>query len=427
MKSAREAALLALYEIEYNNAYSNIALKNILKSENFSVQDRALVTTLVYGVLSRKITLDYMIEKLSKIKLKKLSKYIHLILRLSLFQIKFLNKIPVSAAVNEGVRLAKMYGHTASAGYVNGLLRNASNTEFKDFNAPYVKYSFSKDVYDKLCRFYPDEIDDLLAALNKEAKTTVRANRLKTTRDELLTRLNGEICPISKNGIYVHHTDISLTPEYNAGFFTVQDASPMAVCDALNPVEGDFVIDVCAAPGGKTTYIAELMNNIGNIVAFDIHPHRVELIKKNADRLGINIIKAIVHDAEDTLKEYSESADKVICDVPCSGIGIARRKPELKYKNDFDGLTDIQYNILKASADYLKIGGVLIYSTCTLYKDENEQVVERFLKEHNNFKLVSMQEFLPAGFTEQKLGMLTVLPNVTDCDGFFAAKFERCK
>ncbi len=427
MKNTREAALIALYEIEYSEAYSNIALKNILKSEDFDARDRAFVTTLVYGVISKKLTLDYMIEKLSKIKLKKLSKHILLILRIGLFQIKFLDKIPDSAAVNECVRLAKRYGHSASAGYVNGVLRNAVKTDFEEISEPYIKYSFSKEVYLKLKEDYPEDIESLMEALCKEGKTTLRTNSLKITRDELSKRLGGSICPITKDGIYVKHTDISATKEYYDGLFTVQDASPMAVCNALNPQEGDFVIDVCAAPGGKTTYIAELMNNTGKIVAFDIHQHRVELIKKNAERLGIDIIEAEAHDAQIPYEKYLSSADKVICDVPCSGIGIARRKPELKYKSDFKGLCDIQYNILNTSSKYLKKGGVLIYSTCTLYKDENERIIDKFLRQNSNFKLISMQESLPEGFFETSEGIMTVLPNITDCDGFFAAKLERCK
>lgn len=427
MKNAREAALIALYEIEYNNAYSNIALKNILKAEKLDARDRAFVTTLVYGVISKKITLDYMIEKLSKIKLKKLSKYILLILRIGLFQIKFLDKVPDSAAVNECVRLAKRYGHSASSGYVNGVLRNAAKADFNEISEPHIRYSFAKEVYLKLKEDYPDNIELLLEALSKEAKTTIRANRLKISRDELMRTIGGTICPITNDGIYVQHTDISGSKEYYDGLYTVQDASPMAVCNALNPQEGDFVIDTCAAPGGKTTYIAELMNNKGRIVAFDIYPHRVDLIKKNAERLGIDIIEASVHDAQIPCEQYLFTADKVICDVPCSGIGIARRKPELKYKSDFDGLSDVQYNILKASAGYLKKGGVMIYSTCTLYKDENERIVEKFLRENSEFKLISMQETLPEGFFETSEGIMTVLPNITDCDGFFAAKFERCK
>lgn len=426
MKNAREAALKVLYEIEFNGAYSNIALKKILSKAELNHMDIALTSTLVYGVLSRKLTLDYMINKLSKIKINKLSSYIHLILRLGLYQLKFMDKIPESAAVNECVKLAKRYGHAASAGYVNGVLRTATKTDFSIINEPYIKYSFAQEVATKLTADYGDRAVGIMEALCREPKTTVRANRLKITREELSKRLMGEVCNISNDGIYVRHTDISSSPEYKDGLFTVQDAAPMAVCNALAPSEGDFVIDMCAAPGGKTTYLAELMNNKGKIIAFDIHQHRTELIDKNAQRLGISIIESKVHDASKVIKDLLGKADKIICDVPCSGIGIARRKPELKYKTDFSELPEIQLSILETASLYLKPGGEMIYSTCTLYKAENEKVIERFLSKHENFKLKSMQDKLPDGFYEDLEGIMTVLPDKTDCDGFFAAKLERC-
>lgn len=426
MKNARQAALAALYEIEYNGAYSNIVLKNVLGETDLDSRDRAFVSALVYGVTAKKRMLDYMIEQLSKVKLKKVSKYILLILRMGLYQLKFMDKVPDSAAVNESVRLARRFGHSASAGYVNGILRTAAKTDFAEPSDISVKESFAPECAKKLIEDYKDRADEIMSALNKEPKMTVRVNTLKTTVSELKERLDAEECEYSDVGLYVKKLDTASSGEYEKGFFAVQDAAPQVACKVLAPNKGDTVIDLCAAPGGKTTYLAELMQNEGKIFAFDIHSHRVELIKKNASRLGIDIIDATEGDATVFNCELSEVADKVLADVPCSGIGIARRKPELKYKTEFEGLADIQLSILKNGARYLKKGGELVYSTCTLYKDENERVIEKFLEENDGFELVSFSEYLPDGFFEDKDGIMTVLPDKTDCDGFFVAKIRRC-
>ncbi len=425
MKNAREAALAALYEIEYEGAYSNIALKNVLAKSELDSRDRALAVALVYGVISKKRTLDYMISQLSKIKLKKLSKYILLIVRMGLYQLKFMDKIPDNAAVNESVRLARRFGHSASSGYVNGLLRNAARRDIKLPDDVSIIESFAEENANRLISDYGDSAAELMSSLNKEPVTTLRANRLKTSAAALAEKLGGAVSPYLDDAVYVKQLDVSSSAEYEDGLFTVQDIAPMVACRVLAPSAGDRIIDLCAAPGGKTTYIAELMGNKGEILAFDIHEHRVELIDKNAKRLGIDIIKTALMDATKYNEELLESADKIIADVPCSGLGIARRKPELKYKTDNDTLFDIQLAILKNGAKYLKKNGEMVYSTCTLYKRENEEVIEAFLKRHKDFELVSFSELLPTGFCEDKAGIMTVLPNKTDCDGFFISKLRR--
>lgn len=424
MKNARETALLALYEVEYKGAYSNIALKNCLKGSNLDARDKALCTSLFYGVISRRLTLDAMLGQLSRVKPKKISKYIRLILLLGLYQIKFADKIPVSAAVNESVRLAKRYGHSSAAGFVNALLKNAAKTEF-DFAEPSVKYSAAKEVCDAVFADYPDRAEQILAELNEEPVCTLRANRLKISRDELCERLGGEPCGFLEDALYIKRTDISQNELYAEGLFTVQDLSPMLACRVLAPMPGDTVVDACAAPGGKTTYLAELMQNRGKIFAFDLHEHRAELIAKNAKRLGINIIEASCADARVCVPELVGTADRVLADVPCSGIGIARRKPELKYKTDNDGLPGLQLEILSAAAKYLKPGGVLVYSTCTLYKRENGGVLERFLRENPDFEREDISGALPEGFKEDNKGEITVMPGENSCDGFYIAKIKR--
>lgn len=426
MKNAREAALLALYEVEYGGAYSNIALKELLSKSELDGRDRALCTMLFYGVISRKLTLEAMICRLSSIKLKKISKYIRLILMLGLYQIKFADKIPQSAAVNESVRLAKRYGHTKSAGFVNALLKNAAKTDF-EFSEPQLKYSAASEVCKAIYADYPTCADEILEAMNGEAVCSVRANRLRISRDELCAKIGAEPCDFLPDALYIKRTDISSSAEYGEGLYTVQDLSPMLACRALAPRIGDTVVDVCAAPGGKTTYLAEMMENRGRVLAFDLHMHRVELVKKNAQRLGLDIIEASCADARSCDGALVGKADRVLADVPCSGLGIARRKPELKYKTDNEDLPQLQFEILSAAAKYLKPGGELVYSTCTLYKRENEEVVERFLAENKGFEGISFAKYLPEGFSEDKPGEMTILPGYKGCDGFYIAKIKRCE
>ena len=360
MQDARTCALLALYEIEYEGAYSNIALKNILKNSELDSRDKAFVTAIVYGVLTKKMYLAYIISEFSSIKLKKISKYILEILRMGVYQIKFMDKVPDSAAVNESVKLSKRYGHKAASGFVNGVLRSVITKHFNEPNDTYIKESFLKENADRLYKDYGKRAESIMASLNNEPKMTIRTNLLKTTPETLKKLLRAEDCPYSKKALYLSKTDLTNSPEYKMGYFTVQDISPMIACEVLAPQKGETVFDMCASPGGKTTYFAELMENEGKIYAFDIHPHRTELIKFNKERLGLNIIEEKVADATVLDENLIEKADKVLMDVPCSGIGISKRKPELKYKGDHEDLTEIQYKILSNGAKYLKKGGELV-------------------------------------------------------------------
>ena len=415
--NAREKALKTLYEIEYNGAYSNLALKNTLKSDT-QPQDKAFITTLVYGVLDKKITLDYIIQKRSKLKLKKISKYILIILRMGIYQLKFMDKIPESAAVNESVKLAKRYGHGASAGFVNGVLRNAAKTEieYPTDKTEYlsVKYSFPKEICQKWINdFGYDFTEEMFKAFSEPSCLTLRPNTLKTTSDELLVKLSekGVKAAIADGYITAEGFDIAHDELYKTGFYTVQDAAAMAASRVLAPNAGDTVIDMCAAPGGKTTHMAEIMQNKGKIYAFDVHEHKIDLIRKNAERLGITIIEAQIGDGQQYNKEFAETADKILCDVPCSGLGIIRRKPEIKYnREDTSELPEIQRAILDNAAKYLKPGGEIVYSTCTIEKEENEQVTGGFLRDNPDF---------------EKLTEKTFYPHIDHTDGFYICKMKR--
>lgn len=424
MINAREAALLALYKIEYEGAYSNMAVKEVL-SGDIDGRDKGLATELVYGVIRRKLTLDYIISKYSKIKLKKLSKYLLLILRMGVYQIYFTDKIPESAAVNESVKLAKKYCGKSS-GFANAILhsviRGRETLEYpKDrLECLSVKYSFPKELVSMFLHL--DFCEELLAALNEEPKTTVRVNRLKTEG------LTGEFeeTPLYQYARTIKGTDIATFEDYLSGRIIPQDIAAMMATEALLPKPGEVCIDMCAAPGGKTTHIAELMDNRGEVYAFDIHPHKIEIIKKNAERMGISIINAQVGDATDQKAEFMDKCDKVLADVPCSGLGIIRRKPDIKWnKEDISELPEIQYKILETAAGYLKVGGELVYSTCTLNKLENEDVVCRFLENNKDFEFVKIQ--LPGPLMRENEGYITLYPNRDKTDGFFISKIKRVR
>lgn len=413
MKNAREEALKILYRVEYEGAYPNIVLKEL--SEDISPLDKALITNIVYGSISRRLTLDYIIEQKSKIKLKKLSRYIHLILKMGIYQLVFMDKIPQSAAVNESVKLAKRYGHSASSGYVNGILRNVAKNgfEYPKDKVERLSVEFSYPLW--ICKKWEKEFGygftkEMMIAFSKEPKLTLRPNTLKTDAKEVAF-LVGNGAKVQDGAVICDGFDIARDKYYLDGYYTPQDCAAMAAATILAPREGDFVIDMCAAPGGKTTHIAELMKNKGSIKAFDIYEHKIELIKKNAKRLGIDIIDAKIADASEFCKELSNVADKILCDVPCSGMGILKRKPDIKWnRKEDDNFCDIQKKILKNAASYLKIGGELVYSTCSIEKEENENVTENFLDENKNF---------------ERLYEKTYYPNVDGTDGFYICKIKK--
>ena len=412
MKTARETALLILYKTEYEGAYPNIELKNAIPPQ-MPQNDRAFVTALVYGVISRKLTLDYIIELSSKIKLKKISKYIHQILRMGIYQILFMDKIPSSAAVNESVKLAKRYGHGASAGFVNGILRNVlrNGVEYPNIS---VKYSFPEWICKKWINEFGEEFtEQMMKSFEEPPELIIRPNRLRLTEEELRQRLDdcGINTEIINGRIACKGLNVGKDELYKQGFYTVQDTAAMTAVEVLAPKSGETVIDTCAAPGGKATYMAELMNNEGEIYAFDIYEHKIKLINDSAKRLGIDIIKAQTGDAAVYDERLDGMADKILCDVPCSGLGILRRKPDIKWnRKEDDNFSDIQLEILNNAARYLKSGGSILYSTCTVEKEENGGVTDRFLEKNGGFKKVYEKTFYP---------------HIDNTDGFYICKLER--
>lgn len=432
---AREIALKALYKIDVEQAYSNIVLNDLLKQNNYNINEKdiGLISEIVYGVTTWRLTIDEIIKKHSKIKLKKISKWIINILRIGIYQIIFLDKIPKSAAVNESVNLAKKYGHNSSASFVNAILRKIEKQDFLDF------YDIKDDI-ERISKTTSmpewiikqlikdnnndiEKVNTICKNLNLKPKMNIRINKLKINKQDFLNILNDKkisyfntenedflILDKVKN---VEKLDI-----FQKGYFTVQDISAGLTAKILNPKSNELVLDACSAPGGKTTYIAELMQNKGEIEAWDIHEHRTKLVEENAKRLGIDIIKVNVHDATIYKDKYYEKFDKILLDVPCLGIGVIKRKPDIKWKRKYEDIkeiTNIQKQILQNCAKYLKKGGSIVYSTCSILKDENENIINEFLKDNKNFEILKYNE---------KLQIYNIKPD-DEKDGFFICKLGK--
>lgn len=443
---ARETALKILYEINKSGAYSNIALNKKLEDVKLSNIDKAFITELVYGTLKWQLSIDYIIEKFSSVKIKKLSPWILNILRLGVYQLLYMSKIPESAACNESVNLAKRYGHSASSRYVNAVLRNIARSkdkiEYPDKNkdlSAYLSVRYSHPewmVKNWLKRFGESFTEELLKSNNETAPLTVRVNTLKTSREELRSQLEKdgfETRPAKyvENALIIDNpSSITKMEAFAKGLFQVQDESSMMVAQVLNPKPGDLVIDVCSAPGGKATHIAELMKNKGQVIARDVHEHKIKLIEEAALRLGIDIIKAEVYDAQKEDLKLTEKADCVLVDAPCTGFGIIRRKPDIKWtrmEKDLDEIVKLQENILDISSRYVKPGGVLVYSTCTIEPEENDELVKKFIQNNKQFELEDISEVLPSSVKKDtaKAGYIQLYPNIDGVDGFFISKLRK--
>ncbi len=439
--TAREVAFNILYDIYVNGAFSNIAIKEhvgILLNN----KDENLVREIVYGVLENELYIDYIISKVSNIKQKKIHNKILIILRTGIYQLLFMNKIPDSAAVNESVNLAKKHGHKGSIGFVNGILRNISKNKeelleitTKD-KVEYIsiKYSHPKWMVKRwINEFGEDFTEEICKKNNAYPELHIRVNTLKTNKNDLKKKLSSKGL-IVKNANYAYDSLIIENPvriteldEFKSGLFIIQDQSSTMVGQIMNPIPGSKIIDLCSAPGGKATHLAQLMNNNGKILCFDIYEHKLRLIEDNAKRLGINIIETKLGDALELNESLINTADYLLVDSPCSGLGLIRRKPEIKRnrnEDDIMNLIDIQYKILNNAKEYLKIGGVLVYSTCTIEKDENINMVNKFLKQNSNFRLVNIEDNISNkdNINSLKYGYIQLYSHIHNTDGFFIAK-----
>ena len=421
----RKTAYEVLMAIEVKKQYSNIALNNYIGRNK--PDSPAFVREIVYGVLENKKFLDYIISKLIKGKLKNVRTPDLNILRMGIYQIAKMDSVPEYAAVDESVQMAKKYARGRDK-FINGVLRSYIR-EKENIKLPEkekdvvkflsVKYSYEEWIIKLLLEFYSEEIvEEILAAGNITPPLTVRTNIYKTTRDELKKNLEAagfevENCMSSSVGLKVKGEKILETSLFEEGMFSIQDEASQMVCEYLKPEEGDVVVDVCAAPGGKTLSVAERMRNTGKVYSHDFYENKIGIIQREAERLGLSNVEVHVWDATRTKEALIDNADKVIVDAPCSGLGVVRRKPEIKYKKNSDEVAELpekQLAILEASSKYVKREGILLYSTCTINRYENEGVAEKFVENNPGFEILSSKVFLP---------------NVDNTDGFFICVMKR--
>ena len=433
---ARETALNALIACRKSGAWSNGVLKEYIQRDRLDSRDAGLATRLCYGVLQNRQKLDFYLKQLLTGKLKDLHPVVRDILHLGLYQIYELDKIPDSAAVNESVTLAKKYNkNPKAASLVNGVLRNAVRTQgqLKEPVSYADKYSHPDELISLLKANLPKgKLESMLIANNASPETVVQVNTLRTTTAKLVERLEREGVCAKPHGWMADCLVLSGTgnleklPSFQEGLCYVQDpAAKLSVLCAKLPREEIRVLDCCSAPGGKSFAASIAMEGKGQITSCDVHAHKTGLIENGAARLGFTNIAARQQDATVQVPEWVDTMDVVIADVPCSGLGIIRKKPDIRYKNleELKVLPELQLAILENQASYVKKGGVLLYSTCTVLKAENEEIVEKFLARHGDFYTEPLD--LPEVFPRNETGMLTLIPGDYDTDGFFICRLRR--
>lgn len=441
---ARETALKTLYKIDKNEGYSNIILNEELEKskKNLSEKDIGLISEIVYGTITWRLTIDEIIKKYSKIKLKKLSIWILNILRMGIYQIIFLDKIPKSATVNESVNLAKRYGHKGSANFVNAILRKVNKNDYKNFSNILNDedrisklFSMPKWIIEELLKeMNMENVEQICKCSNMKPKINIRVNNLKTNKqklkEELIKRnINFKDGKLEDFIVVEKMKNIEDLDLFKQGYFTIQDEMAGLISIVLEPQKGQNILDCCSAPGGKTTYIAELINDKGNIEAWDIHEHRVKLVQENAKRLGITCINAKVQDAIIYNEENKDKYDKILLDVPCLGLGVLKRKPDIKWtrnKEDIEEISKLQMQILDTCSKYLKKGGELVYSTCSILKSENEEIIENFVQKNYDFEIVNLNDkFKKFNQDKYKSSSYIKLFQDSENDGFFIAKLRK--
>ena len=436
--SARKTALDALIACRKRAAWSNGVLKDYIARDRLDRRDAALATRLCYGVLQHRGMLDFFLQQLLTGKVKDLHPVVRDILHMGLYQIYELDKIPESAAVNESVDLVKKYCRTQrfTPGLVNAVLRSAVRTKgtLQQPTSLEDRYSHPQKLIDLLEGYVGKErLEPMLAANNDTPQTVVQVNTLRITTEELTEKLEQEDVTALPHSwmpdclVLSNTGSLEKLQAFKDGLFYVQDAaSKLAVrCAGIQAGDATRVLDCCAAPGGKTFAAAIMMENKGHIRSCDIHRHKTTLIQHGADRLGLDCVLVREQDATENHAGWLEKMDVVLADVPCSGYGIIRKKPDIRYKDpdDMARLPQLQLKILDKQAEYVKPGGVLLYSTCTLVRGENEAVIEAFLKHRSDFALEPLE--LPPVFPGNTTGMLTLVPGEYDTDGFFIAKLRR--
>ena len=440
-QNIRLLAVKALSDINRNGAYANITLQDYISKHNLADLDRRFFTELVYGVVRRRNYLDAIIVHFAKRPLKKLSSMVVEVLRLGIYQIIYMDKVPESAAVNESVKLAKKLTRGLS-GFVNAILRSVIREQdsigvedlaSNDIEVISFIYNIPLWLIDLwMGEFGRDKTEDLCAWFNQQPKLTARINTILIDIPQCLTLLKEQGWDVSQDSnykdiIYInsHRGSLEKSDAVIKGYITFMDKASMLVARLVNPQPGERVLDCCAAPGGKSMYMATLMDNTGSLMSCDIHEHKIALMESNAQRLGISIVQTKVQDATELHSAWKSYFDRVLVDVPCSGLGILQKKLDMRWRKDESTLSELpplQLAILERAAMTVKEKGYLVYSTCTLNYKENEDVVEAFLQKHKEFSIVPVDTDFPL---KSNNGMITTYPPTDDMDGFFMVKMQR--
>ncbi|CAM3948590.1 16S rRNA (cytosine(967)-C(5))-methyltransferase RsmB [Paenibacillus alkaliterrae] len=450
LKSPRELAMDTLVKVSQTGAYSNLQLNRTLQEAQLQRADAGLVTELVYGTIQRQATLDYWLARFVSKGLHKLEPWVHQLLRMSAYQLLYLDRIPAHAAVNEAVTIAKKRGHAGISGMINGVLRSIDRGR-SELQAAEIKHadpimqialrhSYPEWLVKRWAAAYGAETAEAICASgNEQPHASIRANTLRSSREALIEQLqaagySAEASSIAPAGIIVDRGgNLADTDGFREGLWTVQDVSSMLVAEVVAPKAGMQVLDCCAAPGGKSTHLAELMGGKGKVWANDLHAHKRDLIVSQTERLKLRNVEAITEDALKLGERFKpRSLDAVLLDAPCSGFGVIKRKPEIKWTKTAGDVSDIaalQQRLLNAVCELVRPGGVLVYSTCTIERAENEEQVARFLREHPEFQLDAnwpediVEQLREAGAIGNAFeGQAQLLPQHFDSDGFFIAR-----
>jgi 16S rRNA (cytosine967-C5)-methyltransferase len=441
--NVRESVVSILEQIEKNQSYSNLLLNNVIKKNQIATKDIGLLTELTYGTLQRKMTLDYYLEPFIK-NPKKLENWVKQLLRMTLYQMLYLDKIPDRAAIHEAVEIAKKRGHKGISGMVNGVLRSLQREGIKDMNEikdEVERLSIETSHPTWLVRRWTEQFGYNKAKEMCEINLTApmqsaRINTNKITREACIKRLSEEGFQVEESAVVPEAIkclkgNLAHSESFKEGLITIQDESSMLVAYALGIEQNETILDACAAPGGKSTHIAEKLEETGQVISLDLHEHKVKLINENAARLGLNNIETKAMDSRKVQEEFEGSAfDRILLDAPCSGLGVMRRKPDMKYtkkEEDLNRLQSIQLQLLDSVTPLLKPGGTLVYSTCTIDRSENEEVVAAFLQKHTDFEGdLSVIERMPKAIQPLMTDFqLQIFPQDFGSDGFYIASLRK--
>jgi len=441
-KTSRSLAVEILEKVETKNSFSDLLLNQTIQKENLEKKDTNMLTELVYGVMQRKKALDFQLQPFLK-KQKKLENWIVQLLRISLYQLEYLDRIPDYAVINEAVDYAKRRGHKGVSGLVNGVLRNILRSELRTFDTidSFLKriatqYSLPEWLVEKWITDYGKEKTIKISkTLNERAKVGLRVNSHLISKENAMSQLVKEGFDIRESKLspvgLISESGLPTTSElFQEGKITIQDETSMLVAPAMQIEPHHKVLDACAAPGGKTTHIASYLNeNLGEVTALDIHQHKIKLIEENAERQKVSEkINAQQMDAKEAFEKFGkEKFDRVLVDAPCSGLGLLRRKPDIRYTKtpeDIKRLTKVQMEILNSAGKTVKSGGQLVYSTCTILKDENDFIVQKFIDNNPEFKAKQVYE-KNKQLVDENSPFITILPHEFQSDGFFISCLER--